>query len=617
MRLTAWLRVPRHLPAWAVVVTAVPTVILFVFGWRLLADDADLSKQLRDRVEGATDLVVADLRQNLGEWLDRDAAPVGSDSLRVTMTAEGVTAHAGAPLLFVPRAPIAAAGQHDARAIALVRTAGTHRAAGRWREALEAYARLAAETDAHVFGSPASYEGALARLRLFGDLKRREDAAREGAALRADLQRGRWAIDRVSFANAWQHANDAEALTTPSPYPDTFALAEVVEQIWNEWRNVRGGDVEWRGQRNIWTENANVTATWRSTPAGLSLAVVPAKDIERRWQSIWRERRVAVTLSDTDGRLIVGDPGGVDGAVNRLPSDTGLPWTIRVASTSAAADLADALWRRRQLQIVLGLAAGIGLMGAYFVARAVRREMAVARLQSDFVSAVSHEFRTPLTSMSHLLELLTGDRPLDDVRRRRYYDALERETGRLRGFVDTLLDFGRVESGVARYEMEPMDPSPLVSHIVSAFREDPASVGRVVDLEVGEGLPHVAVDRQAIALVLRNLLENAVKYAAAPAPIRVEVRRDSDHSGVVVSVSDEGPGIPHNEQQAVFEKFVRGSAARTSGIRGTGVGLALARQIVHAHGGRITLRSEVGRGSTFSVWLPAASPEAGARREAS
>jgi signal transduction histidine kinase len=219
--------------------------------------------------------------------------------------------------------------------------------------------------------------------------------------------------------------------------------------------------------------------------------------------------------------------------------------------------------------------------------------------------------------MSHLLELLKGDRPLDDVRRRKYYDALEQEATRLRGFVDTLLDFGRVESGVARYEMEPVEPAVLVRQIVGAFREDPASSGRVVNLDADEVLPQIAVDRQAFTLVLRNLLENAVKYAPGLLPIRVAVRRDAERGGVMVHVVDEGPGIPTEEHQAVFDKFVRGAAARASGVRGTGVGLALAQQIVHAHGGRITLTSEVGHGSTFSVWLPSGPAAPGVHREAS
>ena len=155
MRLTAWLRVPRHLLTWSVVLTAVPTVILFVLGWRLLADDADLSKQLRDRVEGEADLVAADLRRHLAAMSDHNNATVGEDTLRVRLTAGGVTARAGAALLFVP--PLATQRADDARAIALVRSAGTHRAAGRWEQALEAYARLAAEEKAHVLGAPGAH----------------------------------------------------------------------------------------------------------------------------------------------------------------------------------------------------------------------------------------------------------------------------------------------------------------------------------------------------------------------------------------------------------------------------------------------------------------------------
>jgi signal transduction histidine kinase len=160
--------------------------------------------------------------------------------------------------------------------------------------------------------------------------------------------------------------------------------------------------------------------------------------------------------------------------------------------------------------------------------------------------------------------------------------------------------------------MEPVDVAPLVSEIVRQFREAPASHGREVQVEAGSALPQIAVDRQAFGLVVRNLLENAVKYAPGSAPVRVAIARDADGRRVTVRVRDEGPGIPLDEQPVVFDKFVRGAAARATGIRGTGVGLALARQIVRAHGGEISVESEVGVGSTFTVTLPEA-PAAVAR----
>jgi signal transduction histidine kinase len=329
------------------------------------------------------------------------------------------------------------------------------------------------------------------------------------------------------------------------------------------------------------------------------------KALSRRWTDVWRSRNLDVGFTGADGRTILPGVPAKDAVLISL-NESGLPWSLTFASVDPRIFLADELWRRRQLQVVLGLAVLLMLIGAYFVARAVRREFAVAQLQQDFVSAVSHEFRTPLTSMGHLLELLNGDRPLDERRRRRYYDALEQETARLRRFVDTLLDFGRVESGQARYEMTRLDPALFMQDVIERFRRDPSSGGREVRLTAPPDLPRVTADAEAVGLAMRNLLENAVKYAPGPSPVDVEL--GTSGATVQMTVRDDGPGIPRDEQQAVFQKFVRGEAARSARIKGTGIGLALSRQIVRAHGGDLTLASEPGHGAAFTVTLPADGP---------
>jgi len=228
----------------------------------------------------------------------------------------------------------------------------------------------------------------------------------------------------------------------------------------------------------------------------------------------------------------------------------------------------------------------------------------VAELQSNFVSAVSHEFRTPLTSMSHLIELLRDRMDMDAARRARYYDALEQETGRLRRFVDQLLDFGRVDAGAVRYHFARVQPRALVDVVVDRFRSGPAAQGRTVSTDVDANLPEVEIDEEAFALALNNLLENAAKYSPAQSPIHVGLHKDDAARNVVVAVRDQGQGIPRSEHQIIFDKFVRGAAAQASGVGGTGVGLALAREIIRAHGGDIRVDSEIGRGSTFSISLP-------------
>jgi len=238
---------------------------------------------------------------------------------------------------------------------------------------------------------------------------------------------------------------------------------------------------------------------------------------------------------------------------------------------------------------------------SYFVFSAVNRELCVARLQSDFVAAVSHEFRTPLTAMCHLTELLEEGNPPED-RLRLYYRALGKESRRLRGMVESLLDFARMEAGRQVYRMEDVDIAGLVKEAVEEFREQTSVNGQRIALEVSEGEHHARADREAITRALWNLLDNAVKYSPEPSTVHVSVIPED--AGIAIAVEDEGAGISKEEQRRVFRKFMRGEASGTLNVKGTGIGLAMVDHIVKGHGGQLRLDSEVGHGSCFTILLP-------------
>jgi len=237
------------------------------------------------------------------------------------------------------------------------------------------------------------------------------------------------------------------------------------------------------------------------------------------------------------------------------------------------------------------------------VARAYARELAVMRLQSDFVSAVSHEFRTPLTSLRQLSETLNEGRPLTDERRATYYQALDRATNRLEKLVEGLLDFGRMESGAMVYRKQDLDVATLVTSVVDEYRREAGDRGYQVELTAGSDLPLIHADQETLGRAIWNLLDNAEKYSPGCPTIRVHVEREG--AGVAIRVQDHGLGIPEAEQRDILRKFVRGTAADATGIKGTGIGLAMVKHIVDAHGGSLRLQSAPGEGSTFSIVLPA------------
>jgi signal transduction histidine kinase len=248
------------------------------------------------------------------------------------------------------------------------------------------------------------------------------------------------------------------------------------------------------------------------------------------------------------------------------------------------------------------------LSAGYVVHRAISRELRVAQLQADFVAAVSHEFRAPLTTLRTITELLAQNRIPNESRRQQSYVFLDHETTRLHRLVEDLLDFGRMESGRKQYRTESHDAFQLARATVADFTQQAEANGFSVEANLGSPESSVGatvqVDEEAFRRALRNLLDNAMKYSPVCRTLWVNGAVE-DHQ-VLISVRDQGMGIDTEEKQAIFQKFVRGTAAKTAGIKGTGIGLAMVQQIAEAMGGEIRLKSEVGVGSTFTLVLPLA-----------
>jgi signal transduction histidine kinase len=279
-----------------------------------------------------------------------------------------------------------------------------------------------------------------------------------------------------------------------------------------------------------------------------------------------------------------------------------------VLSTDDAATGSGDLGRRRLL--MAGLAAIVLLLagGSYFLWRVIERELAVARLQADFVAAVSHEFRTPLTSLRHITELLVEDDGMpagpEQERRKSFYSALGRNTERLHRLVESLLDFSRMETGRKPWHLEPMDAGVLTAEVALEFQKEVEARGVHVEVAVDNAVAlRLRADADALSHALWNLLDNAVKYSPLRNAVRVSVGRND--RAIVIAVKDEGLGIPAHEQRQIFRKFVRGEKASELGIKGAGLGLAMVSHIVEAHGGSVELESQEGKGSTFRLVLPA------------
>ena len=230
------------------------------------------------------------------------------------------------------------------------------------------------------------------------------------------------------------------------------------------------------------------------------------------------------------------------------------------------------------------------------------REAYLARLQTDFVNKVSHDLRTPLTSIRMFVETLQMGRLRDPERQREALDIIASETGRLSALIARLLDWARMESGKRSYEFKEERLEPIVDAALKAVDPQRLQFGAEVVREVEAALPKVRVDREAMTDALVDLLQNAFKYTGPEKRIVVAARRAGPT--VALSVADNGPGIRGVDQKRIFDKFYRGQDPLERTIEGSGLGLAMVKHVVQAHGGRVGVVSELGKGSTFTILLP-------------
>jgi signal transduction histidine kinase len=250
--------------------------------------------------------------------------------------------------------------------------------------------------------------------------------------------------------------------------------------------------------------------------------------------------------------------------------------------------------------------------GGWLIVADLRRQLTLARQKTDFVSNVSHELKTPLTSIRMFSELLAEGRVTDAAKQRNYLQVITAEAARLTRLINNVLDFSRLERGEKKYAFTRCDLGAVVTETVETYRPHLEQAGFKLELDTPPAPVFVNGDRDALAQVLVNLLSNAEKYSNGQKEIRVELRQCAQPLPFLeVRVLDRGLGVPPGTEERIFEQFYRAHDSLSSGIQGSGLGLTLARQIARAHGGEVSHEAREGGGSCFMLRLPVAKEGSG------
>ncbi len=409
-----------------------------------------------------------------------------------------------------------------------------------------------------------------------------------------------------------EHDVLAFASRAPGPEDDTFRRL-LVTRLFPQM-NLGGTSEELRHLHHVIEGQSMLISYWQRAHLDRRYLIVAWHDVPRLVHDVMPRlyRDVGrgnsrMNVVDEEGRIVFGPPiKGGEFTVGRPFPTTLYNWRVQAALTSAE-HLGPYVERQREMEIgIVGLAALVAIAGVVIVVTASVKERRLAALKSDFVANVSHELKTPLSLVRMFGEMLLSDRISSDEKRRQYLGIIVAESERLTALIENVLDFAKVERGKAAYDFAPAQLGEVVARAVDVYRYRAEREGMDVTLRVAPDLPLASLDARALELAVINLLDNALKYAKEGGRVDVDVSRAG--RWVKVRVSDRGPGIAPEEQDRIFERFVRGRHAGETRARGSGIGLSLVKHIAESHGGTVRVESPVtedGRGSAFELAVPA------------
>jgi signal transduction histidine kinase len=490
------------------------------------------------------------------------------------------------------------------RPVVLQRLARTLRKAGRLDEAASAYRDLLELETTWIGDMPSDL---IARTELCSLASERGDSdalAAQSLTLYGDLARGRWLLDKPRYlyysdlCRGW--CRESPATTGDSSGLRTvetrkLALSGAVEEFLNN------------PDRMISSDGTFYVAFHK---AGKPNAIVMSAAFlsSRWWPRVLQARGedLAAALCTVDGEAIFGSPPAEAPpfSVTRNVRVDDAPWLLQVWPARPEAIAADIRQRQALSLAMLGFVALLLAFGSYLTVRIVRREVEIARLRADFVSTVSHEFRSPLTGIRQLGEMLLDSRVADAEKQRDYYRMIVQESARLTRLVENILDFSRMEEGRREYRFETMSPGPWLRKLAADFAAEIGVNGVAVEANIPDGLPVISADGQALGSAVRNLLDNAVKYS--PGEPKIWLEAEAEAGGLKISVRDRGIGISETDRKRVFDRFFRAGGEVSKRVKGAGLGLSLVKHIVSAHGGTVACESRLGEGSVFTITIPGA-----------